>query len=54
MNWIHIWFCTDCQSQIRLGIGNEPDYCECLDDDEDEDRCICIPDEPNPLCESCF
>lgn len=19
-----------------------------------EDPCICIPDEPNPLCESCF
>ena len=22
--------------------------------DEDEDPCICIPDEPNPNCESCF
>jgi len=22
--------------------------------EEEEDPCICIPDEPNPLCESCF
>jgi len=22
--------------------------------EEEEDLCICRPDEPNPLCESCF
>jgi hypothetical protein len=22
--------------------------------EEEEEHCICIPDEPNPMCESCF
>ena len=34
MNWIKIWFCLDCQRQINLGFGNEPDWCECWGDDE--------------------
>jgi len=23
-------------------------------EDEEEDACICVPDEPNPSCEECF
>jgi len=36
---------------VRFNIFNEP-FEEELE--EDEDPCICIPDEPNPMCESCF
>jgi len=53
MNWITMQWCSDCQSRV-LSIGIHQ-FCECNDNEiEDEDPCICIPDEPNPLCESCF
>ena len=55
MNWIHIWFCLDCQRQIQHGFGNEPDFCDCEEElAEEEDPCICIPDEPNTNCPSCY
>jgi hypothetical protein len=53
MNWIMMQWCCDCHSRVMTIGGNE--YCECHDAEcEDEDPCICIPDEPNPMCQSCF
>ena len=44
----NIWMIAGADRRI---IIIEPDY---VIDDGDEDPCICIPDEPNPMCESCF
>ena len=39
-----------CSTELQCGC---PDNWHGYEDDEDN-HCICIPDEPNPLCESCF
>jgi hypothetical protein len=55
MNWITMQWCSDCQSRVLGSICGVTKFCECNDNEiEDEDPCICIPDEPNPMCESCF
>lgn len=47
--WTHnIWMVAGAD---RREILIEPDYSE---EEEEEDPCICIPDEPNLNCESCF
>ena len=53
MNWFNLLWCSDCNSQVHSAHNEQ--WCECLDNEiEDEDPCICIPDEPNLNCESCF
>jgi len=57
MNWVRIFgpqlWCSDCQARV-LSIGIEQ-FCECNDNEiKEKDECICIPDEPNLMCESCF
>jgi|TARA_R110002096_G_scaffold433808_2_gene653408 hypothetical protein len=62
-------FCDMCNAQwpkwyYRVDVKDVYPYacvCEsCMlemisqNDEDEEDTCICIPDEPNPLCEWCF
>lgn len=34
MNWITIHFCTDCNTQVMAGQGNQYDFCNCDDEEE--------------------
>jgi len=47
--------CRWCRAQFHADWTEDDwlhDWVEMMEDDEDP--CICIPDEPNPMCESCF